>query len=257
MRSKPKKSLGQNFLFDKNIQNKIIDACELKKEDCVLEIGSGRGELTQLIAPCVNSLVAVEIDKELCLELKNKFKECRNVRIINRDILKLNLDSYFKKNKLKVIGNIPYYISTPIITRLLKSKKEIGIIYLTIQKELARRLTADARSKNYGAISCFINYHSDAKILFNIKRNSFFPTPKVDSCFLRLIVKDLNFVVNEARLFKIIRSSFNKRRKTLRNSLKEIVPKEKLEGFFRKYSINPNIRPQELSLEEFIKLANE
>lgn len=257
---KPKKSLGQNFLIDKNVQRKIIDACEFKPSDYVLEIGAGRGELTRLIAPKVAVVFALEIDSYLCKTLKDNLKGYPNVKIINQDILKINLKRYFShfKKRIKVVGNIPYYITTPIFEHLLEFKDKIGTIFITVQKEFAQRITALPESKDYGSLSCFLQYYTEPKVFFHIKRNSFFPVPKVDSCFLRLDVKQKTNLnkKREKLLFKIIRAAFNKRRKTLRNSLNNIVTQQKLDMFFNKYSIDSNIRPEDLTLNDFTNLTD-
>ncbi|MBI5145327.1 MAG: ribosomal RNA small subunit methyltransferase A [Candidatus Omnitrophica bacterium] len=258
MRPKPKKRLGQNFLVDKNIQKKIIQACQLKPADIVLEIGAGRGELSRLIAKKVYRLYAVEIDTNLSQILKEDLKVYKNVRLINQDILKLNLNRCIVTNKLKVIGNIPYYITTPIIAHLVKYKNKIAEIFLTVQKEFAKRMVAQPGRKDYGAFSCFVQYYTDPKILFYIKKGCFYPQPKVDSCFLRLELRDKPAVEvkNERLFFKIIRQGFQQRRKTLRNSLKGIVSQGLLLKFFAKYGIDCNIRPERLSLQEVANLVN-
>ncbi|TRZ96314.1 ribosomal RNA small subunit methyltransferase A [bacterium] len=260
MQIKPKKRLGQSFLIDPNIKRKIISACGLSQKDTVLEIGSGRGELTKLIAESAGSVLAVEIDTSLTEILKNNLIAYPNVKIINRDILKLDLSKLPVKfgKKLKVIGNIPYYISTPIIEYLLKYRKRVDSIHLTVQKEYARRLVALPGGADYGSLSCFLQYHSSPEILFYIKRSCFFPAPRVDSAFVRLTLKP-NWQANpekEKLLFKVIRAAFNQRRKTLRNSLKDTIPAQKLEQFFKKYSLDRNIRPEKLSLTDFSRLTN-
>jgi 16S rRNA (adenine1518-N6/adenine1519-N6)-dimethyltransferase len=262
MYPKPKKYLGQNFLFDKNIQRKIVNSCEFRSDDIVLEIGSGRGELTALIKNRVKKIYALEIDRSLCDILKNEFKAEENLKIIHKDILKLNFNYYFKKitqkYKLKVVGNIPYYITTPIIAYLLRYRDKISEIFITVQKEFAARMIAKKGSKDYGAFSCFLQYYTTAQVLFLIKKNSFFPAPKVDSSFMKLKIRQSPAVrvKHEKILFKIIRGAFNKRRKTLRNSLQGIVSPKKLTLFFDKFGIDINIRPEQLSLEDFANLAN-
>jgi 16S rRNA (adenine1518-N6/adenine1519-N6)-dimethyltransferase len=279
MRCKPKKSLGQNFLIDRNIQRKIIQSCAFQPQDTVLEIGAGRGELTGLIADKVNKIYALEIDPSLCSMLKVNFKDCPKVKIINQDILKFNLNRlfltrdsdylfyprkrekgrcpYYKKTRLKVIGNIPYYITSPIIERLLKFKDNIEVIFLTVQKEFAQRIIAHPGTKAYGAFSCFVQYYLEPKVIFEVKKGCFFPQPKVDSCFIRLKVRPQPLVTpkDEQLFFKVIRAAFNQRRKTLRNSLKGVILPQKLELFFQKYGLNNNIRPEGLSLADFANLA--
>ncbi len=261
MHIKPKKSLGQNFLVDPNIRRKIVAACEFYPCDIILEIGSGRGELTRLIADRVSKVCALEIDPQLCRMLKDASDGLANIEIINRDILKFDLTDYFRKatqRKIKVVGNIPYYISSEIIAHLLRHRAVIDKIYLTVQKEFAARVCAKPGSKDYGAFSCFAQYYAQAKVLFHIKNTSFSPVPKVDSSFLSLaITAQPQVKVNDERLFfKVIRQSFNQRRKTLRNSLRNLAPAEKLAGFFTSRNLGSNIRPEQLSLSDFADLAN-
>ncbi len=254
------RSLGQVFLIDSNIRKNIISACQFKPRDRVLEIGSGRGELTRLIADKVARVFAVEIDRNLCKYLGDNLKEYPNIVIINKDILKFNFNRHFQKikGKIKVVGNIPYYITTPIILSLIKYRNKIESIFIMVQKEFAQRMLANCGCRDYGSFSCFIQYYTQPQVLFSVKRTCFRPQPRVDSYFLRLGIREKPKVKtkNEDLLFKIIRASFNKRRKTLRNSLKGIIPKEKLERFFGRYRINPNIRPEDLSLEAFACLAD-
>jgi len=258
MRAKPKKRLGQNFLFDRNVLKKISAAADLQATDVVLEIGSGRGELTSQIAPKVSAVLAVEIDPELSSELAENLKKHPNVRVIEADILKVNLAKLAPAAaKLKVIGNIPYYISTPIIARLFKYRRVISAAYITVQKEFAERVTAEAGSDDYGSLSCFAQFYARPKRVFNISKNCFFPRPKVDSALLELDFSHKNALPHgvKKRLFQIIRSGFNKRRKTLRNSLSGVVSRGELEAFFKRYSLDADIRPEELALSDFINLA--
>ena len=259
---KPKKSLGQNFLIDKNIQNKIIRACRLSKEDIVLEIGSGKGDLTKQLAQSVKKVYALEIDQRLYPLLQQAIGGHDNCQIIKSDILKFNISKFLQDNqvgqKIKVIGNIPYYISSPIIQQLISYRQAINIAFITVQKEFGRRAQAVPGSKEYGSFSCFVQYHCACDILFEIKRNSFKPAPNVDSCFLSLEFRSrpLVSVRDEESLFKLIRTAFNQRRKTLRNSLDGLVPLEELESFLQKAGIDKNVRPEDLSLEQFANLSN-
>ena len=259
MYDKPKKSLGQNFLVDKNIQRKIIQACAFKASDAVLEIGAGRGELTGLIAEKVAKIYALEIDTRLCEILKANLEGSSNVEMINQDVLKFNLKRYFSEAvaRIKVVGNIPYYITTPIISHLFKFREKIDTVFITVQQEFARRMAAQPGSKDYGSFSCFSQYYTEPKILFPIKKTSFFPSPKVDSCFLRMDIKRRLPLgrKQEDLLFRFIRAAFNKRRKTLRNSLKGVASLQKLGQFFDRYSLDKNIRPEDLSLQHFINLT--
>jgi len=259
MRVYPKKSLGQNFLVDQNIAKKIIAALELKPSDIILEIGAGKGELTSLIASKVSKIYAVELDKRLQDTLTYRLKDYSNVSIINQDILKFNLDNLLTgKVRIKVFGNIPYYISSPIIEYLIKHRGQVEEAFITVQKEFAKRVVASPGSKEYGAFSFFVQYYALPEIILQISRGCFFPVPKVDSCllYLRFREKPAVYVGNEGLLFSIIRSAFNQRRKTLRNSLKGIIAQEKIEDFLLKHKKNHNIRPEELSLSDFAELVN-
>ena len=259
MHIKPKKSLGQNFLVDRNIRKKILNSCDLSSDDTVLEIGAGRGELTGLIADKVNSVYALEIDKRLFDFLISEFNDRTAIKFINDDILKFDLSKINPAGgKLIVLGNIPYYISSPIIEHLFKYRQLISGIFLTVQKEFAERVVASVGTKKYGSFSCFVQYYSCPKIIFNIGKGCFRPQPKVDSVFLRLLIREHPAVKvdDENTLFRIIRAAFNKRRKTLRNSLETIIPKSKLEDFLFTKKLDKNIRPERLSLEDFASLSN-
>lgn len=259
MRAKPKKSLGQNFLVDGNIRRKIVAACGFTGNDIVLEVGSGSAQMTPLIAERVKKLYAVEIDRRLIDPLTEKTKAYPNVNIINADILKFDLNSIPLPagSRIKVFGNIPYYITTPIIERVFDFRDIIIEAYLLVQKEFCRRITAASGGKEYGSFSCFVQYYSKAESLFDVKKNSFYPVPKVDSSLLKLSLKREAQLKPEEEelLFKIIRAGFNKRRKTLRNSLKGVIEEEKLERFFKTCGFKSDIRPEQLSLGDFQRLA--
>jgi len=258
MRPKAKKSLGQNFLIDQNIRRKIISACSFKPTDYVLEIGAGCGELTGFIAEKVAGVYALEVDANLLTPLRRNLKEYANIKIIHRDILKFNLPpSFAAGRRIKVLGNIPYYISTPIIERLFRLRRRIDTIFITVQKEFGCRMAASPGSKEYGRFSCFVQYHAQPEVLFHIKKGSFYPVPKVDSSFMKMKIrkKPLLKPAQEALLFKIIRTAFNQRRKTLRNSLKSLLTPDELGSFFSKSRIDKNIRPEDLSLLDFSHLA--
>jgi len=256
---RPRKSLGQNFLFDKNIQGKIISAAELSSDDTVLEIGAGRGELTRLLVDRVKKIYAVEIDRALAQGLSREFGDSVKIKIINQDILKLDLNKNCAGlSQIKVIGNIPYYVSSPILDYLLRYHNRISTIFITVQKEFGQRMAALPGSKDYGSFSCFIQYYCQPKILFTIKKTSFWPAPKVDSCLIRLKIRKEPAVKvkDQEAFFKLIRSAFNQRRKTLRNSLKGMIEDARLERFFQRWNIDPNIRPQDLGLQDFAHLLN-
>jgi 16S rRNA (adenine1518-N6/adenine1519-N6)-dimethyltransferase len=259
MRTKPKKALGQNFLVDPNIRRKIVAACGFESSDTVLEIGAGRGELTSLIAAQVAKLLVVEIDRRLTYGLQKLLRNAPNAVIINKDILSIQLNEYIGGNqKIKIVGNIPYYISSPILTYIIRNRANIGQAFLTVQKEFAERIAAGAGSKAYGSLSCFVQYYALVELVFPIKKTCFAPVPKVDSAFISLAMrrKPAVRVEDEDHFFSIIRSAFQQRRKTLRNSLKGVISEEKIEHFFKATGIERGARPEQLSLDDFARLAS-
>jgi len=258
MRPKPKKKLGQNFLVNSGIREKLVACCDFQAADVVVEIGCGRGEITGLLASKSKRVVALELDRYCLSAARQTLSGFENIELVNQDILKFNFKKKFGKNKVKVFGNIPYYISTPIIQRLIEYRDNISRIFITVQKEFAQRLSAKSGSKIYGSLSCFAQYYFDARILMDIKKGSFYPVPKVDSSLVSLNIREKPAVKvkDEEIFFKLIRTAFNKRRKTLKNSLKELVSKDKLGDFFLKYAIAPDTRPERLSLEDFADLYN-
>lgn len=260
MHIQPKKSLGQNFLIDKNIQKKIISAINLTRKDVVLEIGAGRGDLTSQLALSAGKVYALEIDERLYPALEQNLGVHANCQVIKGDILKFDINKFLRENKIKqkikVIGNIPYYISSPIIQLLINYRKAISAVYITVQKEFGRRVVSLPGSKEYGSFSCFTQYYARCRILFEIKKGSFRPVPKIDSCFLSLEFRDKPpvLVKDEEIFFKLIRTAFNQRRKTLRNSLDGFMDLNKLEKFLDSSGIDRNVRPECLSLEQFALL---
>jgi len=257
----PKKYLGQHFLIDKNIQKKIILNCQLSSEDIILEIGPGLGALTEEICKHVKFVYAVEKDKIFCELLKNRLNSFQNFKIINSDILQFDFSSLgFLKEKLKVIGNIPYYISTPILTHLIKNYKYINIIYVTLQKELSQRIMAKSGDKEYSSLSIFIHSYAKPEILFTIKKNSFYPPPKVDSSFMKIKILSKPRVNNKLKekFFLIVHSAFQRRRKTILNALSGSrlgLERKEWKEILEKLRIDPQRRPETLDIEEFINLA--
>ncbi|MFC1593712.1 16S rRNA (adenine(1518)-N(6)/adenine(1519)-N(6))-dimethyltransferase RsmA [Candidatus Omnitrophota bacterium] len=246
---KAKKSLGQNFLVDDNIRRKIIADCNICSSDTVLEIGPGLGALTRGLVKVAKKVSAVEKDKSLYEYLKEEFKDHSNLYLIHEDILKY----FLGETKTKVIGNIPYNIASPLLEHLIRQKHNISRIFMTIQKELAQRMIAQAGSKDYSAFSLFIQYHTEPKILFPIKRTCFRPQPKVDSCFIELGIprQPVLQVKNEKLLFQIIHICFNQRRKMITNTLKEFLGKSSLDELYAVAAIDPTVRPEQLSLQDF------
>jgi len=247
----PKKHLGQHFLTDIRIQQKIIHACALKPEDVVVEIGPGQGVLTRLIAPLVKRLICVEADRDLIGPLKNDA-----IEVVHADFLKWDMGNLPPGSK--VIGNIPYYISTPIIEKLITDRTRFSEAFLTVQYEFGQRLTAKAGGKDYGSLSCFAQYFAEIKMLFKIKNTCFKPAPKVDSCFLRMMMRPhgQKLASNEDLLFKLIQTAFQQRRKNIINSLKGMTGKEKLEAGLKNLGISPNARAENLTLSNYIDLCN-
>lgn len=251
----PKKSLGQNFLVDQRIRRKIVDASLLHPADTILEIGPGKGFLTEAIAPHVQKIIAIEKDSALVRILREKFQE-NNVEIIEADILDFPLESL--PPNLKIVSNLPYNIATAIIQKCLSRRGQFHSFFMTIQWEYAQRMTARPRCKDYSSFSCFVQYYADVKKLFKIKRTCFSPVPNVDSCFAHLTVlpKPRRPALNETFLFHLIRRAFTQRRKTLVNALAEMSAKDELTGILKHLSLNPKGRAEDLCLEDFVRLAD-
>jgi 16S rRNA (adenine1518-N6/adenine1519-N6)-dimethyltransferase len=250
--------LGQVFLVNRMVSQRIIAACELKNTDTILEIGAGKGELTSEIARRVKRLVALEVDSRLCNRLRRQFADYSNTDIVNADILKFNIARYLADKKIKVIGNIPYYISTPIIEHLFKYLGKIKAIFLTLQKEYAQRLVAKPGSKEYSSFSCFVQYHTCVDLIFFIKKGSFSPIPAVDSAFMRLLPRRRPAVKvkDEGLFFRLIRLAFSQRRKTIKNNLRARISVQEVDYLLRVSGLNPNLRAEDLSLQDFANLAN-
>jgi 16S rRNA (adenine1518-N6/adenine1519-N6)-dimethyltransferase len=253
---RPSKRFGQNFLIDQNIKNKIIDSIQLKKEDAVLEIGPGLGALTEDLHKKAKSVIAIEKDKRLHAFLLNNVT---GPDLINDDILRYEFKDI--SSKLIVVGNLPYSISSPILNKLIDNRNHISSIYATVQMEFGERIAALAGTKDYSSLSCYVQFYGNPKILFKIPRGAFFPTPEVDSCFLKIdMEKQIDVSIDQDMLFKIIRSSFEKRRKTILNSLSSSsVFKSKEEALIslEKAKISPGRRPETISLQEFIILSRQ
>lgn len=249
----PNKKLGQNFLFDEEALNKIADG--VSKSDTIIEIGPGLGTLTAILATKAQKVIAVELDKKMVEILEDRFKLYKNVEILNQDILKVDIDSIAPK--AKVIANLPYYITTPIITKLLKTNiREITVL---IQKEVAERICAKPGEKNAGAITYLVNYYAESQIIGNVPKEVFIPVPEVESSILSLKIRENKKVKvqDEELFFKIIRANFTQRRKTLINSLSNIIEKEKLKKILETLNIDNNIRGENLTLEQYAQITNE
>lgn len=250
------KALGQNFLIDGNIVKKIADVSGVDENTNVLEIGPGIGTLTEELAIRAKKVVAVELDKRL-IDILNYTLPYENVEIISADFLKLALDEIenkFNSEEFVVVANLPYYITTPIIEKLIESDLNLKSITIMIQKEVAKRFTANAGTKDYGSLSVFIKYFSEPSLEFIVPRTVFMPKPNVDSAVVKLTIKEKDTDFNRDELFKIVKAAFSKRRKTLLNSLSSsdlFNDKESVLRLLEKSNIDPTRRAETLELEEF------
>lgn len=256
------KSLGQNFLTDKFVIEDIIDGSDISEEDLVIEIGPGIGVITYEAAQIAKKVIAVEIDKNLIPILKETLGEFDNVEVVNKDILKTDVNELIGDEKrVKIIGNLPYYITTPIIMKLLEDKVNADSITIMMQKEVADRIKAKPGTKAYGALSIAVQYYCSIEKVTDVPRTSFVPNPNVDSEVLKLnILKEKPVkVMDEELFFKVVRASFNMRRKTLNNSLMGVegVDKEIVKLSLEASGIDPIRRGETLSIEEFARLADE
>ncbi len=249
---KPLKRFGQNYLLDQNILNKIVNEIDPIPEDLIIEIGPGQGSLTSLLYNKVDKLTAIEIDKRVSDELKIKFP---NINLLVGDFIKLNLNELRKKEdrKLRVIGNIPYNLTSSILFHLIKYNDIVQDSVLMVQNEVARRMTAPKGIKDYGILSVILEYFTEVKYCFKVSPNVFYPKPKVDSAVVHIIFKDLNISREEKQSFiKIVKASFGNRRKTLKNSLSNSIFKELN---FAESGIDLTLRAEQLNQNDFIKLA--
>ena len=260
------KKFGQNFLIDTNVLDKIIRSAEITKEDCVLEIGPGIGTMTQYLAENAREVIAVEIDKALIPILEDTLSEYDNVTVINDDILKVDINKIAQERNggkpIKVVANLPYYITTPIIMGLFESHVPLKSITIMVQKEVADRMQEGPGSKEYGALSLAVQYYAKPEIVANVPPNCFIPRPNVGSAVIRLTryeeppVK----VQDEAKMFALIRASFNQRRKTLVNGLGNAaglnVSKEQVQKALEIMGLSPTVRGETFSLEQFAQLSD-
>ena len=252
------KSLGQNFLVDKNFVDKIVAAADVSGKN-VIEIGPGIGTITYEMAKVAKKVVAIEIDDNLIPIIEENMAEFDNFDLIHEDILKADLEKIvaeeFAGESFKVVSNLPYYITTPIIEKLVTSNLPCTDMTIMVQKEVADRMLATEKDKEYSSLSVFVKYYSDAKKVTNVPKSVFMPQPKIDSTVLKLELRKYTDDVDEAKLFSLIHAGFNKRRKTILNSLSDAVEKEKLRLAFEKLGIKNNLRAENLSLDDFINLA--
>jgi 16S rRNA (adenine1518-N6/adenine1519-N6)-dimethyltransferase len=257
---KPKKSLSQNFLINDRAAKRIVDSLNIQEDDTVLEIGAGKGALTKYLLEKAKKVIAVEIDKELCQHLNRRFLEKKNLFLVNQDILKINLENLAKKmGQLKVIGNLPYQITSPLLSLLLEDRRFIPLSVLMVQREVAKRICAQPGSKDWSPLSVAVQLYSEVRTLFNLKPTSFFPPPKVESSVIRItfLEKPKIFIPDENFFFLVVRSAFAQRRKIILNSLSTNfnLPKKEMEFIMDKVKIDPKRRPETLSIEDFANLS--
>jgi 16S rRNA (adenine1518-N6/adenine1519-N6)-dimethyltransferase len=250
-----KKSLGQNFLTDKRVIERIVGSCDLQKDETVLEIGPGHGALTSAILPHVKHVITVETDRVLAENIRKGFSG-ENVTVHHDDFLKFDFSCL--PGPVKIIGNIPYYISSPIINRVLEEKSRITAFFMTAQLEFGQRMVAKPGSKDYSSLTCFVNYFTEPRLLFKISPGAFRPAPKVWSCFMRLDIRREPAVqVQDEHLFlTIIRLAFLQRRKTLVNSLSSMYPKTEMLRILAEIGLNEKIRAEELDLADYARITN-
>jgi 16S rRNA (adenine1518-N6/adenine1519-N6)-dimethyltransferase len=265
-----KKGFGQNFLTDLNVLKNIVSAAEITRDDNVIEIGPGIGALTEQLAQAAGEVLALEIDQDLIPVLAEVLAPYDNVTVLNQDVLQANLPELIKQQftdpsrPIKVVANLPYYITSPILMNLLAAPVDWAAICVMMQKEVAQRLTAQPGTKQYGALTLAIEYQMTAEIAFNVSRRVFVPAPNVDSAIVVLRPRTTPLPVqpfNKQKLFGFIRGCFAHRRKSLWNNLqatvgKQPAVKEKMQAILTTLAISPQTRPERLTLEQFIELAN-
>lgn len=260
------KSLGQNFLTDNNVVSRIVDTAEITKDDMVIEIGPGIGSMTSELASRAGRVIAVEIDKHLIPALKDNLGAFSNLEIINEDIMKVNIKDITDNRQnmsLKVVANLPYYITTPIIMKLLEEDDDIELMVFMVQKEVAQRMVAKPGRKDYGALSVAVQYYAQPEKVFDVPPHCFIPQPEVDSTIVKLRRNKTPPVIltDKDMFFKVVKASFGQRRKTLLNALANFgalnKSKEEIREILNAINIDENVRGEILSMEQFAALCNE
>lgn len=256
------KSLGQNFLIDGNIVRKIVDEGDITSEDYIIEIGPGMGTLTEELALRAKKVVAIEIDDTLLPILDETLGKYDNVEIIHGDVLKIDIEKLIEEKlsggPVKVVANLPYYVTTPIIAKLIEDNLNLQSIIVMVQKEVAERMEAGPGGKEYGSLSVFVNFYSKPEIVVKVPKTVFMPQPKIDSAVIKLEIKKELPDVDKDKFFKIVKAAFSKRRKTILNSLSTYgfnIEKETIKEALEKLNINVDTRAENLSVEDFIKIS--
>lgn len=254
------KKLGQNFLINEEIINQIIEKADVNKNDTIIEIGPGLGSLTAKLLENANKVIAIELDSNMSNILKERFCLYDNFELIENDVLKVNLNEIIEKyESVKVVANLPYYITTPIIMKLLEERLKLKSITVMVQKEVGERFCAVPNSKEYGAITISINYYTKPEIIIDVPKENFEPMPEVDSCVIKLDVRNVPPVElkNEKDFFNLIKAGFSQRRKTINNSLASMgISKEKIKSVLEKLGIDSKLRAENLTMEQFADISN-
>ena len=262
------KSLGQNFLINEEVVKNIVECSKIEKEDLVIEIGPGLGTLTKYLLEKAGKVICIELDTKMLQILEDRFSLYDNFELINNDVLKVDLKNIIEKEKtqgkikqVKIVANLPYYITTPIIMKLLEEELELESITVMIQKEVADRLTAIPGKKNTGAITYTVYYYTDSEEILEVPKDSFIPEPEVTSEVIKLNIRKTPIVEpkNKEKLFKVIKCAFTQRRKTLLNSLVNtniLDSKQQGINMLNSLNINENIRPEELTIEQFKEISD-
>ncbi len=255
----PKKSLGQNFIIDLEVLDRISEIAKLTRNDDVLEIGAGLGTLTTYLAERAKRVVAIEKDNRLFEKLRTSIHHLPNLELVQGDVLKINFRELFTGNKMKVVSNLPYSISSPILIKLLENRDIFSLLVIMIQREVGERITASPGGRDYGSISVLLQTFFDISIELTVPPEAFWPKPKVDSVVLKLNpLRSPRIEISDIELFKkIVRASFSSRRKILANSLRSLIPKEKVEKILKSAEIDRKRRAETLSIEEFGRLTEE
>lgn len=255
---RPTKKLGQNFLTDKTVIKRIINSAELSSKDLIIEIGPGKGALTGRIAAIVKKIYAIEKDNFLFGELEKKYASLENLILINEDALKIDFSSFEDKEKLKFVANLPYNITSPVLSRLTENRNLFSTIIIMIQKEVGDRITSKPGNKIYGSLSVMIQSFFDVTHLFTVPPGSFSPKPKVDSVVIKLVpTQQHSSLIKNTKLFsRVVKSSFSSRRKMINNSLRSEFEKEEIDICLGKSGISGKRRAETLGVSEYIELAN-
>jgi len=263
---KAKKRFGQNFLIDENIIENIVDKSNISNEDVVIEIGPGLGNLTEKLIDKAKTVLAFEIDEDMIRILKDRFKDKNNLVVINKDILQVDIEELANKyliqgNNFKVVANLPYYITTPIMFKLFKYIQHIEAMTIMVQKEVADRIIARPGSKDYGVLSINTRYYGTSEKVFDVPNSSFTPAPNVTSSVVKITIDKVPGVDNEETFFKLVKASFAQRRKKLINSIENSnmieLNKDKLKDILERNDISDNTRAEEINVEKYVTISND